>query len=147
MARLLVESKTWSRDSHGLYDYESRNVTVNQLQIASPCNIFRNDTNVAMGDSEQPPQNHALLDVSQASGEFSVTASLSQQLWQVVRQMKTAEAPGCVLREGDTVKLGRVELRVKELKGFEDADSAALTQESSEEELAVPIILHHRLRG
>ena len=34
-------TKTWSRDSHGLFDYESKNVNENELIIDKPCVLTR----------------------------------------------------------------------------------------------------------
>lgn len=36
--RLIVHSHTWHRDSHGLFDYESKNVTQNYIK----CNYSSN---------------------------------------------------------------------------------------------------------
>ena len=135
---LLVKSKTWSRDSHGLYDYESRNVATHHLEISSECQIVRSESNVGVASADLAHPGNPLLSVEPRNGQYHVSAALPEQLWLVVRHMHSEDGSGCQLREGDTLKLGRVELRVRELRGLEDSDSAALTQESSEEEPEVP---------
>ena len=135
---LQVKSKTWSRDSHGLYDYESRNVATHHLEISSECQIVRSESNVGVASADLACPGNPLLSVEPRNGQYHVSAALPEQLWLVVRHMHSEDGSGCQLREGDTLKLGRVELRVRELRGLEDTDSAALTQESSEEEPEVP---------
>jgi hypothetical protein len=38
---LMIKSKTWTRDSHGLFDYESSVVKENILLIRNPTKIVR----------------------------------------------------------------------------------------------------------
>jgi hypothetical protein len=38
---LSIETATWHRDSHGLFDYESKNVTKNQFSLSEPAFITR----------------------------------------------------------------------------------------------------------
>ena len=37
-----MKAVTWSKDSHGLFDYESRSVQVKKFKIDSSCRICRN---------------------------------------------------------------------------------------------------------
>jgi len=32
---------TWSRESHGLFDYESKNINVKKCKVDNPCKIYR----------------------------------------------------------------------------------------------------------
>lgn len=45
---LNVKALTWLRDSHGLFDYESFQLTKNSLNICSPCSLIRSDGEVRM---------------------------------------------------------------------------------------------------
>lgn len=38
---VFVKAVTWARDSHGLFDYESKNVTTETQSISSPVSILR----------------------------------------------------------------------------------------------------------
>ncbi|KAL8455926.1 hypothetical protein Emag_000169 [Eimeria magna] len=38
---LHVECTTWSRDSHGLFDYEARHMNVRRFQVSRPARLFR----------------------------------------------------------------------------------------------------------
>ena len=42
--KLLI--KTWSRDSHGLFDYETSSTKTNQLLISSSCKLIRKKNDV-----------------------------------------------------------------------------------------------------
>lgn len=35
-----IEAKTWIRDSHGLYDYESSQLNIQNLKFKGSCNIY-----------------------------------------------------------------------------------------------------------
>ena len=37
---------TWKKDSHGLFDYESKNIIVKKSRIDGPCKIFRQESDV-----------------------------------------------------------------------------------------------------
>ena len=43
---LKVSSKTWGRDSHGLFDYESNQVRTNLLIVANDCKLVRKRNDV-----------------------------------------------------------------------------------------------------
>ena len=32
---------TWSRESHGLFDYESKHIDVKKCKVDNPCKIYR----------------------------------------------------------------------------------------------------------
>lgn len=38
---LSVKALTWLRDSHGLFDYETFQLTKNSLNVSSDCNLIR----------------------------------------------------------------------------------------------------------
>ena len=46
--RVVAKTCTWARDSHGLYDYESRNVTKNTIKITSSCRLYRQGNEVKL---------------------------------------------------------------------------------------------------
>jgi hypothetical protein len=43
---LKVLSKTWGRDSHGLFDYESTQIKINNLIISKNCQLIRKRNDV-----------------------------------------------------------------------------------------------------
>jgi hypothetical protein len=56
---LKINAKTWGRDSHGLFDYESNQIKLNSLYIASACKVTRK-----RNDIKQLPEN-ALTDLEE----------------------------------------------------------------------------------
>ena len=45
---------TWSRESHGLFDYESKNISVKKCKVEKICKIYRsNETDVEIADPKQ----------------------------------------------------------------------------------------------
>jgi hypothetical protein len=43
---LKIISKTWGRDSHGLFDYESSQIKINNLVISKNCQLIRKRNDV-----------------------------------------------------------------------------------------------------
>ena len=43
--------RTWTRDSHGLFDYESQNITTDNFIITSDCILVRNHSNIQVSDN------------------------------------------------------------------------------------------------
>lgn len=41
-----IKVVTWAKDSHGLFDYESRSINVKKCKIDKPCKILRKSTNL-----------------------------------------------------------------------------------------------------
>lgn len=55
-----VEMKvvTWNRDSHGLFDYESKTITIKRCWIDNPCKVFRSgESDVELVDINNSPIN------------------------------------------------------------------------------------------
>ena len=48
---------TWSRDSHGLFDYESRHLTKNTMKANQESQVLRVDQNVKLVPLKDAPQN------------------------------------------------------------------------------------------
>ena len=62
----IIECETWTRDSHGLFDYESNDLIKNTLKISSTANLFRNNNNIEQSGSKYPNSRRAdiFLDLS-----------------------------------------------------------------------------------
>lgn len=43
---LIIEAETWKRDSHGLYDYETRDIIRNNLKIIGSTQLFRKEEGI-----------------------------------------------------------------------------------------------------
>lgn len=63
---LLIEAETWKRDSHGLFDYETKDVTKTSLKVVGSTRIFRDSEFIAQTIAENYNSRRAdvVLDIS-----------------------------------------------------------------------------------
>ena len=120
---LIVESVTWSRDSHGLFDYESKSVNKKIHKPCDPVVLVRqgNDT-LLMPDTPEPlpEQFQPLVKFRGSKENWQVESGSDESLWKVVQTSKEEKTPGYKLSEGDVIKLGRMKYKVKELRTWAD---------------------------
>ena len=57
--RVLMKGITWSRDSHGLFDYESRHLTKRTMKTQNPVQIIRQQNELELVPIEQARANSA----------------------------------------------------------------------------------------
>ncbi|CAG9318367.1 unnamed protein product [Blepharisma stoltei] len=134
---IVMKTMTWGRDSHNLFDYESRNCIKKQFQTSSPCQVTRLETDInllfSQADLKRASSHPDILaTIYQENGSFYIKSE-EEPLWQVVRSLKTSSGPGHVLQKGDTIKLGRACYKIKDLNSGNDDSSSDRTQESEEE--------------
>lgn len=132
---------TWSRDSHGLYDYESRSVQKKLIQVTKPCVLTRLGTEVSQTlsqfDMQQANEIAPLCHIDPVNTDFTVQGC-SDTMWMVIRTMRTKYGPGYLLKEGDTIKLGRVCYKVSLLRSHSDDSLSDKTQDSDESDVEIP---------
>lgn len=113
-----VQSKTWARDSHDLFDFEANQLHTQSFNVNRSTICIRNGTEVSMvGERDLPPPGgDPLLRLVQRDGNFWVDkatpSNSSKKLWLVVRDLVSSSHR---LSEGDVIKLGRFKFRVKQL--------------------------------
>ena len=125
---LHVNVLTWQRDSHELFDYESRNLIRHAFSFSTSKRFFRKGVDItaveeaiadsalqSVGPSEGPLD--YLLNAVSFDGRYLIHPAekqplgnpiQSKKLWLVVRELGQY-----TLSEGDVIKLGRFKLRVK----------------------------------
>ena len=139
--RLFIKAVTWSRDSHGLYDYESRNVQKKLIQTLSSCFLCRAGTDVLqvsdLSDARSEEERTPLCYIEQDHSEFSIRPH-KDPLWMVIRTMKTKYGSGYILNEGDIVKLGRVCFKVATIRSRLEFNSSVNTQDSDDRDFDIP---------
>ena len=64
LSRVLMKGITWSRDSHGLFDYESRHLTKRTMKTTQPIQIIRKTNELDL-----QPTDKEISEESLASGE------------------------------------------------------------------------------
>ena len=113
-SKVRINSKTWSRDSHKLFDYECSLVHKHQYITDKDCNILRIGNDVNFLESSQEvcflqSESRVIAKIQQFPTGYVVQSAQDEDLWLVVKTMHC----GYELETGDIVKLGRVKLRVK----------------------------------
>ncbi|BAM38955.1 uncharacterized protein TOT_010000420 [Theileria orientalis strain Shintoku] len=121
---LHVTTKTWLRDSHDLFDYETNHlVCVSHFAASCGLKLLREESDVRAieyNNVVDKEHDHLLSVVCKRTGEYvvmpaeKVPGSLlyPQKLWLIVR---TLPYQRYALQENDVIKLGRFRLRVKQL--------------------------------
>jgi hypothetical protein len=76
-------------------------------------------------NSDVPP---AIFAIKNEEGVCTIAGGSDEGLWSVIAQVKQASSPGVLLSAGDTIKLGRVKFRVKEVQLTETVESVPIMQ-------------------
>ena len=114
---IAINTKTWSRDSHKLFDYECLVVSNQQYMTEKTCNILRigNEVDFLETNQEicyQQSESRVIAKIEQNCEGFKVKRGQEEELWLVVKTVVS----GYELKVDDIIKLGRVKLRVKRIK-------------------------------
>lgn len=123
-----MRSSTWSRDSHGLYDYEGNNMTLTDLTITWPCKLIRKGSCVETREIKEDLDKtvggvtKGLAYVGKINGTFWVfdpsvksPNATQEQLWLVMKNQEIETNPGYKLQVNDVIKFGRTEYIIKEV--------------------------------
>jgi len=134
-----LKSSTWLRESHGLFDYESTDVVRKTVYLSHACTVQRKETDVLIQPPVpgQPSSNGEVEPLARLivrNSTFCIDGTRTLQasnegmrkggkLWRVVKDI----VGGHLLQEGDSIKLGRFKLRVRQLvPGGVDAPEGVL---------------------
>jgi len=123
---------TWSKDSHGLFDYESKNVNFDKDKIKTSSKVFKNDSEIIVrpikedeSSKQDEDQNYlfSLISEGEKNEKFVLQSPpieqydpSKQNLFLIVRSLKNEEGVqrGYPLELGDILRLGRIEYKVIE---------------------------------
>ena len=115
-----MKAQTWDRESHGLYDYESRRVQKLETKVESEGFMVRDKENVnfredaPLENSEE--ENTTLFNLVNQDNKFYVRPMNDNQpndrLWLVIRSLRD----GYTIKRHDILKLGRMKFKVKEFR-------------------------------
>ncbi len=130
--KITVACTTWSRETYGLFDYESKSVTTAELTLPAWCRLIRNKEFVelrplaALGPADLGTR--ALASISSARGRYWVfdpfmgPGAISdgddtqEKLWLTLRDYVNEEGGSALrLSAGDIIKLGRCKFLIKEI--------------------------------
>ena len=124
LPRIVIQTLTWSRDSNGLFDYESKNLAKKSFVARRTSQLVRieNDVLLKEDDFQIGPEATGLAWVVEGEGMtnvggFSVKSyQTSDQLWMVVPPVRSLKpSDGYPMSEGDVLRLGRVSFSVKQV--------------------------------
>lgn len=133
----VMKLATWSRESHGLFDYENKNTSKKIVQVIGTSSIFRTKFNEIIcfpdwddenGLHKNEYQTSPILHFLCRNGNYwlyhkntieedKVDQDPAEKLWYIVKYHKepNIEEYGYKLQQGDTIKLGRVRFKITEL--------------------------------
>lgn len=119
-----VISRTWARDSHDLFDFETRHLETKTFNVKKSVAFVRSGTDVqeVVEWHNLPSGSDPMLRVIQKEGSFWVdkvnNLTSAKKVWLVVKDlpMKSHE-----LTDGDTIKLGRFRFRVRQMVVHENS--------------------------
>ena len=123
---LLIDCCTWQKDSHGLFDYETIQVTRKYATVTEPCKIVRNNQEIIKGDRNQVIDksdknirgliNIGIIRQNYYLYSLSNKHPTDEELWTVLRDYKGEDGhQGYKLQEGCIVKMGRCRYSLKKL--------------------------------
>jgi hypothetical protein len=127
---LVVTSMVWERKSHGLFDYEGKDVSKSTFSLKRSGLLARNtnrvqfyDHSMSFSDDEENTDDPKLLVyVRQFSDDKYLiqprneNQPLNNRIWLIVRSLNRNNIQNqYALRPNDVIKIGRVMLRITEL--------------------------------
>ena len=127
--QVLVRATTWARESHGLFDYETKMQTRASLRATETSLILRKGDEVYLSSADHADQEikegvrllavllvrpEAVLLINDLPGRKTPRGKI-ERMWLVVNSLRSNGLVGYRLTEGDVIRLGRICFRVKEL--------------------------------
>ena len=129
-----IKTVTWSKDSHGLFDYENSNYDMRKFVITNSAYFYRFANEIKVGYKDQPispemDKIEFLLSLAQESqnpekyrieipGDYPAQNTNTLSSYLIVRSLKCSDGKnqrGYTLNAGCIIKLGRIEYRVLEV--------------------------------
>ncbi|OMJ93030.1 hypothetical protein SteCoe_4112 [Stentor coeruleus] len=115
---IIVNTYTWDRENHGLFDYKNRDIQKRSFKIKEPSTIYRIKDECYVPGSDIIIGSTPLINISKNYFNFQVSLlseDHNNKMWLVIKDAKQMFPKGYSLSEGDWIKLGRVRLRVKQI--------------------------------
>jgi len=131
-----IKTVTWTKDSHGLFDYESQNVNYTKAKVESSSKIYKEGSEIMIKNlkdletskDKETSSGKSLFSIikeNDKSDNFALQVDENNQfieeqktnsLFLIVRSLKNDDGTqrGYNLELGDVIRLGRIEYRVLE---------------------------------
>jgi hypothetical protein len=149
-----IKTVTWTKDSHGLFDYESKSVNFTKTNVEFSSKIFKEGNEVAIRTYKETEHAQAtnsegksmdylfsvINDEEKNIDKFSLKIDQTQtteetknkDLFLIARSLKHEDGTqkGYGLEVGDIIRLGRIEYRIIELQTHDSKISSLLSSPS-----------------
>eukprot|EP00347_Sterkiella_histriomuscorum_P021046 403335468 len=139
---LIIQTKTWNKNSFGLFDYESREIQKKQFKVSGTLKLMRHEIVKDTIEIDAVNEQHSKPDTVNGVQENQLARFLyrnggywiyhknqvdlselyqnhEEKLWLVVKHYQNRTSPqhnkGYRLEKNDIVKFGRVRLRVRDI--------------------------------
>ena len=114
-----VKCKTWNRESHGLFDYNSNQVIEQNLNTNTSGSLIRKGNDLYLTPENSTPGTGLLLNIYESNGDFIIVPVKQEKLGLVLNKANFKGSKGFKLSEGDLVRLGKINLRVQSISNPE----------------------------
>lgn len=119
---LKIKTRTWEKDSYGLFDFDAKEITSNKFEIERPFTLVREKNKITLENrsKELELKNEKLCSISKEKGEFYIqnwrenidSNFNAKDLWMVIGSKRFESKSSFLLNEGDVFKVGRMAFRV-----------------------------------
>ena len=125
---LNIEARTWYRDSHGLFDYDSQHIIKNKMKLFLSCHLSKRDDDHVEISSSSYLRDSDIVSIAYLNGSYYMHNSKGY-MWQVIKSFKRfgGKAKNHKLAMGDIMKLGRY---IFEVKGISSKNSRSSLNQS-----------------
>lgn len=120
-----IKTKTWSRDSYGLFDYEAKDIHKSTFQTYQTVSMHRNLTNVFLSKKNENNENNieTLCAIAGVYENFYINNIKSSEnefgpkdLWLVIGHKTYEPKKDYKLKIGEIFKIGRMGFKVLQVK-------------------------------
>lgn len=113
---LNIEGRTWYRDSHGLYDYDSQHIVRNKMKLFLSCHLNKRDDDKIEISKDVYLRDSDLTSIAYMGGKYYMY-NAKGYMWQVIKSTKRFghKAKNHRILQGDVLKLGRYIFEVKSI--------------------------------
>ena len=144
MPELIINAETWTRESHGLYDFEGTETQQISIRLKGSHRIIRNDSKIsatqvpdlqtfeisekALSDEDKEGVIARCLyrdnsywiyhkNLIDETAEVILEKKPEEKIWQVVKHLRQPQFdfPCYKIRKNDLVKVGRVRFKIRDL--------------------------------
>ena len=112
---LQLKCKTWNRESHSLFDYNSNQVTEQNLITNASGGLVRKGNDLYLTPENSTPGIGLLVNIYESDGDFIIAPVKQEKLGLVLNKTNFKGSRGYKLSEGDMVRLGKIKFKVQSI--------------------------------